>query len=142
MYGHGLGAIVLCEAYGMTHDKILERPAQGSINFIVEALQMRVHEFNQLTPPGSWVDTTGVPLVGGWPLSVDVEMVIAARTRDDQGNHPPIRLALASPAVGNAVCVPFNSPPSPVCTTKDRVRRMVFRTTIQLKNSATARVQP
>lgn len=37
MYGHGLAAIVLCEAYGMTHDKVLERPAQGSLNFIVSA---------------------------------------------------------------------------------------------------------
>ncbi len=37
MYGHGLAAIVLCEAYGMTHDVTLQAPAQASINFIVEA---------------------------------------------------------------------------------------------------------
>lgn len=37
MYSHGLGAITLCEAYAMTHDKALMAPAQASINFIVYA---------------------------------------------------------------------------------------------------------
>jgi len=37
MYSHGLAAIALCEAYGMTHDKQLQAPAQGSIAFIVYA---------------------------------------------------------------------------------------------------------
>lgn len=37
MYSHGLCAIVLCEAYAMTHDKALMIPAQKSINFIVAA---------------------------------------------------------------------------------------------------------
>jgi hypothetical protein len=34
MYSHGLGAIVLCEAYAMTRDKGLLRPAQLSLNHI------------------------------------------------------------------------------------------------------------
>jgi hypothetical protein len=37
MYGHGLAALVLCEAYGMTHDPALRQPAQAAVNFIVEA---------------------------------------------------------------------------------------------------------
>jgi hypothetical protein len=37
MYGHGLAAIVLCEAYGMTHDPQLQTAAQSAVNFIVEA---------------------------------------------------------------------------------------------------------
>jgi hypothetical protein len=37
MYSHGLGAIVLCEAYAMTHDKGLMAPAQFSVNQIVYA---------------------------------------------------------------------------------------------------------
>ena len=37
MYGHGLASIVLCEAYGMTHDRWLQDPAQRAINFIVWA---------------------------------------------------------------------------------------------------------
>ena len=37
MYSHGLCAIVLCEAYAMTHDKALMIAAQKSINFIVAA---------------------------------------------------------------------------------------------------------
>jgi hypothetical protein len=34
LYSHGLAAIVLCEAYGMTHDRALMAPAQASLNFI------------------------------------------------------------------------------------------------------------
>jgi hypothetical protein len=34
MYSHGLGAIALCEAYALTHDRKLERPAQASLDFI------------------------------------------------------------------------------------------------------------
>jgi hypothetical protein len=37
MYAHGLGAITLCEAYGMTHDKQLHAPAQASLAFIAYA---------------------------------------------------------------------------------------------------------
>ncbi|MGQ9770528.1 MAG: prenyltransferase/squalene oxidase repeat-containing protein [Thermogutta sp.] len=37
MYSHGLASIVLCEAYGMTHDKVLAAPAQQAINFICNA---------------------------------------------------------------------------------------------------------
>jgi hypothetical protein len=37
MYGHGLASIVLCEAFGLTHDSTLHQPAQASLNFIVLA---------------------------------------------------------------------------------------------------------
>jgi hypothetical protein len=37
MYSHGLAAIALCEAYGMTHDKQLQAPAQASLAFIAYA---------------------------------------------------------------------------------------------------------
>lgn len=37
MYSHGLCAIALCEAYGMTHDKSLMMPAQAAVNFIAYA---------------------------------------------------------------------------------------------------------
>ena len=37
MYGHGLAAIALCEAYGMTRDPALMVAAQKSIDFIVAA---------------------------------------------------------------------------------------------------------
>ncbi len=37
MYGHGLASIALCEAYGMTQDQTLRKPAQSVVNFIVEA---------------------------------------------------------------------------------------------------------
>ncbi|MBN1588623.1 MAG: terpene cyclase/mutase family protein, partial [Pirellulales bacterium] len=37
MYSHGIASIALCEAYAMTHDKMLFEPAQKAINFIVYA---------------------------------------------------------------------------------------------------------
>jgi hypothetical protein len=37
MYSHGLASITICEAYAMTHDKMLMVPAQASINYIVYA---------------------------------------------------------------------------------------------------------
>jgi hypothetical protein len=35
MYSHGLAAIVMCEAYGMTHDERLRVPAQAAVYFIM-----------------------------------------------------------------------------------------------------------
>ncbi len=37
MYIQGLVTIALCEAYGMTKDRLLRRPAEGAIKFIVKA---------------------------------------------------------------------------------------------------------
>lgn len=37
MYSHGIAAIALCEAYGMTQDPELLEPAQDAIDFIVDA---------------------------------------------------------------------------------------------------------
>ncbi len=37
MYAHGLAAIAMCEAYGLTQDPALRRPAQMAINYIVRA---------------------------------------------------------------------------------------------------------
>ncbi len=34
MYSHGLATIMLCEAYGMSHDRRLEQPARAALRFI------------------------------------------------------------------------------------------------------------
>lgn len=62
MYSHGLASIVLCEAYGMTHDKGLMNPAQLSLNHIVYA---------QDPVGGGWryqPRTAGDTSVVGWQL--------------------------------------------------------------------------
>ncbi|QDU29777.1 hypothetical protein ETAA8_48920 [Anatilimnocola aggregata] len=62
MYSHGMAAIVLCEAYAMTHDKGLMMPAQLSLNHIVYA---------QDPVGGGWrygVRTPGDTSVVGWQL--------------------------------------------------------------------------
>ena len=62
MYGHGLAAITLCEAYGMTHDPSLAAPAQAAANFIVAA---------QDSNGGGWRYRPGEPgdtSVVGWQL--------------------------------------------------------------------------
>ncbi len=62
MYGHGLASIALCEAYGMTHDRLLRDPAQAAINFIVEAQDLHGGGWRYLPrQPG---DTSVV----GWQL--------------------------------------------------------------------------
>jgi len=37
MYAHGLATIAICEAYGLTQDQALRRPAQMAVNYIVRA---------------------------------------------------------------------------------------------------------
>jgi len=62
MYAHGLGAIVLCEAYAMTRDKGLMQPAQLSLNHI---------SFAQDPVGGGWRYTPKQPgdtSVVGWQL--------------------------------------------------------------------------
>jgi hypothetical protein len=60
-YAHGLAAQALCEAYGMTKDPALKRPAQGAVFFLVTT------QHNQ----GGWrysPKTAGDMSVTGWQL--------------------------------------------------------------------------
>ena len=62
LYSHGIAAIALCEAYGMTGDKSLQSAAQSAINFIVGA---------QHPNYGGWRYAPGVNSdlsVSGWQL--------------------------------------------------------------------------
>lgn len=62
MYGHGLAAISMCEAYGLTGDPMLKGPAQRSLNFIVKA-QGASGGWDYM-PRGPEHDTS----IGGWQL--------------------------------------------------------------------------
>ena len=61
MYAHGQGAIVLCEAYALTHDEQIRDAAQRAIDFIVDAQH----------PAGGWryqPGDRGDTSVFGWQL--------------------------------------------------------------------------
>lgn len=62
MYGQGLAAIALCEAYAMTGDEDLKIPAQKALNFIVWAQDKQGGGWRY--DPGKPGDTT----VTGWQL--------------------------------------------------------------------------
>lgn len=61
MYGHGIAAMALCEAYGMTKDPYLKAPAQRAVNFILSSQAAN----------GSWGYQPGVAgdtSIVGWQL--------------------------------------------------------------------------
>ncbi len=61
-YSHGIAAIALCEAYGMTGDESLAGPAQLAIDFIVASQEPKRGAWRYM--PGLGSDTS----VSGWQL--------------------------------------------------------------------------
>jgi hypothetical protein len=59
MYGHALATIALCEAYGLTKDRMLQVPAQRAVNYLVAAQHI---EGGWRYAPGNAGDTS----VTGW----------------------------------------------------------------------------
>ena len=97
----------------------------------VESLQFRVRAF---ATPGGWQDVSGAPIATNDPLRVDLELVIRARTADSSNKlHDPARLLLESRA-GAPVCLPA------ACGTQTLVRREVYRTSVEVKNSGFMRL--
>ncbi len=62
LYSHGIAALALCEAYGMTQDPMLQGPAQKSIDFMVAAQDPDKGGWRYR--PGFGADTS----VSGWFL--------------------------------------------------------------------------
>jgi hypothetical protein len=62
LYSHGIAAIALCEAYGMTGDKALREPAQKAIDFIVASQDPQLGGWRYVPRVGS--DTS----VSGWQV--------------------------------------------------------------------------
>jgi hypothetical protein len=61
-YSHGIAAIALCEAYGMTRDKDLREPAQKALDYIVAS--QHPNEGGWRYSPGGGSDTS----VTGWQM--------------------------------------------------------------------------
>ncbi|MCE9560894.1 MAG: terpene cyclase/mutase family protein [Planctomycetes bacterium] len=72
MYGQAIGTLALCEAYGMTRDKLLLPPAQAAVNYIQKAQGAN----------GSWgyiSGTNGDTSIVGW----QIQALQAARLAKD-----------------------------------------------------------
>jgi hypothetical protein len=62
MYAHGLATITLCEAYGLTHSRVIGKSAQAAVNFIQSAQHPSTGGWRYT--PGQEGDTS----VLGWQL--------------------------------------------------------------------------
>jgi len=71
MYNHGIGALALCEAYGMTRDESLKGPAQQAASFIVGA--QKGGEGWRYNPNYETSDTS----VTGWQLMALKSAILA-----------------------------------------------------------------
>jgi hypothetical protein len=71
MYAHGLAAIALCEAYGMTGDRNAGRAAQAAVNFTLQA--QNSHGGWRYTPGANDSDTS----VFGWQMMALKSAVMA-----------------------------------------------------------------
>ena len=60
LYSHGIAALALCEAYGMTQDPILREPAQRALDYILASQHKRMGGWRYT--PGFESDTS----VSGW----------------------------------------------------------------------------
>jgi hypothetical protein len=77
MYDHGLATIAICEAYGLSQDPTLRRPAQNAINVIVKA---------QSETGGGW----GYGRTGGADMSVSGWQIMALKSGQMAGLIVPM----------------------------------------------------
>ncbi len=102
----------------------------------VESMQMRVYEFDGT----AWVDVTatGSRIDGSGRIRVDIELAIRARSPEANAIYEPAQLILFSNAAGAPYCLPGGL----ACgTNKDNIRRLVMRTSVELRNGGRMRIQ-
>src|SRR5690606_32882573 len=58
-YSHGIAALALCEAYGMTGDAELKEPAQKALDYIMETQQERLNGWRYFEQTSSDLSVTG-----------------------------------------------------------------------------------
>lgn len=67
-YGHGIAAIALCEAYGMTQDPELREPARKAVQYIINTQHPTLGGWRYYTDPRSGRSTEADTSVTGWML--------------------------------------------------------------------------
>jgi hypothetical protein len=83
LYSHGIAAIALCEAYGMTGDKSLREPAQKAIDFIVASQDPQLGGWRYVPRVGSDTSVSGwqvMALKSGELAGLRIEATAYART--------------------------------------------------------------
>ncbi len=109
MYSHGLAAICLCEAYGLTRDAKIGQAAQASIKFIESA---------QNKNDGGWRYTPGQPgdtSVVGWQVMAMKAALMSGLQVDsstENGARKFLKLASAKSKNGGAFAYQPNDPPN------------------------------
>jgi hypothetical protein len=59
LYSHGIAALALCEAYGMTQDPELQQPAQRAVDFIIRTQHRELGGWRYVPNIGSDTSVTG-----------------------------------------------------------------------------------
>lgn len=85
MYAHGLASIAMCEAYGLSQDPVLRRPAQNAINLLINSQ----HEnggwrYSPSKTPNGDMSVAGwqiMALKSGQMSGLDVPSVAISRTK-------------------------------------------------------------
>jgi hypothetical protein len=112
MYSHAIGTMALCEAYGLTKDPTLQKPAQKAIDYIVKA---------QNAEDGGWRYSPGEPgdtSVFGWQLFALRSAYLAGLDVPDEtvsGAKKYLDRAAADPIAATYAYQP-GKPMSPVMT--------------------------
>ncbi|MBI1247647.1 hypothetical protein GC197_07330 [bacterium] len=103
LYSHAIGALALCEAYGMTQDESLREPAQKAINFIQAAQDQELGGWRYT--PGHGTDTS----VTGW-MTLALKSGQLAGLDVDPKTFDGIRrwLASAESRLGNRAVYVYN----------------------------------
>ena len=114
LYSHGIAALALCEAYGMTQDPALKEPAQRALDFVASSQDKTYGGWRY--NPGSGADTS----VTGW-------MMMALKSGELAGLEVPSGTYERTPLAGCSSTVRSSTPPVPIQSLRSQYLRSKTR---------------